>query len=686
MKERIKMFEKKEEKEKGKKEIIQKRLSANFQERILRFNSISEKTEEKQEKIIPKKIDMKRHSLMMNSSIKGLNALEKPKSPPKKLSIEDHLAKLQQSTKKCIIIKRKIPKKIYDETYLEKMKEEHLKNEYKKRNSVNLEKNLNDENNFENLTIRNRSSTVAERLSDIKQIEIEKKRKEEEEKRLIEEDRKKMEEQRKRIEELRKKREEERKKKEEEERKRREEERKRREEERKREEEERKKREEEERKKWEEIQKMKEEERKKWEEKERKREEEERKKWEEKERKREEERKRKEEEEEKRKKEEEKKKKEEDEMLKMKVLTKNNKKEEDYSKEELSKLIEIERLIYRMECYECIRFQEYGKPYGYEGKHITYTFEEKKSISIGEKIISIEVTDTGKLICLSNGILSKITIYAKKTYQEEECIMLESKVNSMIVNNNNIYCALDEDTDNILIISLSDYNNKIYLSGHNYGVTDLTFTKNYLMSTDIKGNIFAWFNNEIVKKANDSCDYINSIIEVDNDQIAVLCFKKEKINFYDLFHYSTFLCINSIYNIKGSGLKNNMLKLNENILAVAGTFIYIIDLKCLQVINQIYCFYANDSISSFHFNNKGFFFVSQALTDQSHDDLEKGILGYYQYYFDNKEYPEYNRVYKLASKIKCHEHFIYTIKKIDSETIVTGSYDGKMKFWNLKKI
>ena len=679
MKERIKMFEKKEEKEKGKKEIIQKRFSANFQERILRFNSISEKTEEKQEKIIPKKIDMKRHSLMMNSSIKGLNALEKPKSPPKKIAMEDYLAKLQQSTKKCIIIKRKIPKKIYDETYLEKMKEEHLKNEYKKRNSVNLEKNLN-EDNFENLTIRNRSSTVAERLSDIKQIEIEKKRREEEEKRIIEEERKKMEEERKRNEEKRKKREEERKKKEEEERKRREEERKK-------EEEERKKREEEERKKWEEIQKMKEEERKKLEEKERKRLEEERKKWEEERKKWEEERKRQKEEEEKKKKEEEKKKKEEDEMLKMKVLTKNNKKEEDFSKEELNKLIEKERLKYRRECYESIGFKEYNSSDGYEGKHITYTFEEKNSISIGEKIIGIEVTDNGKLICLSNGVLSKITIYEKNTYQEEECIMLESKVNSIIVNNNNIYCALDENTENILIISLSDYNNKIYLSGHNYGVTDLTFTKNYLMSTDIKGNIFAWYNNEIVKKANDICDYINSIIEIDNDEIAVLCFKKEKINFYDLFHYSTFLCINSIYNIKGSGLKNNMLKLNENILAVAGTYIYIIDLRYLQVINQIYCFYANDSISSFHFNNKGFFFVSQALTnDYNDDDLDKGILGYYQYCFDDKDYPEYNRLFKLASKIKCHEHFIYTIKKIDSETIVTGSYDGKMKFWNLKKI
>ena len=40
----------------------------------------------------------------------------------------------------------------------------------------------------------------------------------------------------------------------------------------------------------------------------------------------------------------------------------------------------------------------------------------------------------------------------------------------------------------------------------------------------------------------------------------------------------------------------------------------------------------------------------------------------------------------MASKPKCHNHFISAIKQIDSQTIVTGSFDGKIKFWIVKDI
>ena len=129
-----------------------------------------------------------------------------------------------------------------------------------------------------------------------------------------------------------------------------------------------------------------------------------------------------------------------------------------------------------------------------------------------------------------------------------------------------------------------------------------------------------------------------------------------------------------------------MLKLNENILAVSGTYIYIIDLNTLILTNKINCLYANDSISNFHFNNKGYFFVSQALTHLWTDDLEKGTLGYYQYNYDNELFPDENTLVKLASKNKCHDHYITSIKQIDSKTIVTGGYDGKIKFWIIKEL
>lgn len=264
--------------------------------------------------------------------------------------------------------------------------------------------------------------------------------------------------------------------------------------------------------------------------------------------------------------------------------------------------------------------------------------------------------------------------------------MLKSKVNSIVVNNNNIYCALDEYANNILIISIKDYSNQTYLNGHEYGVTDLTFTKDYLISSDKEGNIVAWHNKKKIKKTNDFEDYIDNVLDIGNNQIAVLCFKKEAINFYDLFTYSNLLPIGSIDDIIGIGSKNNLLKLNDNILAVAGAFMYLIDLRYLQLINKINCAYSNDSISNFHFNNQGFFFVSQILAHTYNSECERGILGYYQYCFDDDKYPIKNKLIKLASKQKCHDNSIIAIRKIDSETIVTGSKDGKMKFWNLKKI
>ena len=629
--------------------------SSNFKEKLLKFNSTI-KEEKKEEKFIPKKIDTRRLSIMVSGNLKGIdiakevkemgkinidkhlkqmkedenlknaNNMNCTKSIPKKLCIEDILINLKNSNKKVTVIRRKIPKKINIEEKLKNMLEDKKLNENK---NVKI-----DEDSFENLSIRNRSSTVSGRLSNIKEMELEKK-KIEEEKKLIEEERKKRYEERKKREEEKRKLEEEKRKKEEEE---------------------RKKREEEER-----IQR----------EKDRVKYEEEKKKIEEEERIRREE--------------EEKKKKEEDEKFKIEGLKRLNKKEEDLTENELKSIIESVRFEKKIEEYNKIKFRDYDEIN--EGIDIKYTFEEINQIST-ESLSYLEVTKAGKLVTLGNKQVSKITIYTEKTYKEENCILLESKVNSIKVANNKIYCALEESTDNILIISLDNFEEKTYLSGHNFGVTDLTLTsKGYMVSADKKGNIVVWSDNKLKKKGNDFNDLINTITEVDENRqrIAILSFREEQIKFYDL-RTSYLFCIETICNIKGSGLKNNMLKLNSNILAVSGTYIYIIDLNSLIVTNMINCIYANDSISSFHFNNRGFFFVSQALTDLWFDDLDKGTLGYYQYNFKNEIIPDKNTLVKLASKSKCHDNFISSIKQIDSETIVTGSYDGKIKFWNLKEI
>ena len=606
-------------------------FESKIKEKLLALNTTT--GEKKEEKIIPKKIDMEKQSELMRQSLKSARKSqdESLKNPPKKICMEDYLKKLNNSNKKYTVIKRKIPKKLDTEKILKDMIDSQ-----KTKNENNVE---NDEDNFGNLTIRNRSATVSDRLKNIKNAELERKKKIEEDKRLIEEDRERIREERKRREEERKRREEERRKKEEEERK------------------EREKREEEERKKKEEERKERE-----------KREEEERKIREEEERKREEEEKRK--------------RIEEEENLKKEALRKINKKEEDLSESELRRLIESERYEKLVKDYMEIRHREYKNDY--EGIDIRFTFEEINEIST-DSLIDLEVTKTGKILTLSHKDVSKITIYSSETYQEEDCIVFESKVNSMKIEGNYIYCALNETEETILIISLENFHNKIYLTGHSCAVTDLAIkTYGYFVSADEKGNVVVWKDNIKNKFANDFGVKINTICLIGN-KAAVLCFNLEMVKFYDL-RYSYLECIETIKDIKGSGLKNNMLKLNDNILAVSGTYIYIIDLNALIVANKINCFFANDSISTFHFNNEGYFFVSQAITHLWNNDVEKGILSYYQYNFENRIFPEYNTLVKLASKAKCHDHFISSIQQIDSETIVTGSYDGKIKFWNIKEI
>ena len=639
---------------------------------------------------------------------------EKPKEGARKIlsmkkSIEEVLKRVVKAKKMFKFIKRRIPGKIDAEKRLLNMRQD----------SIKPKKEL-EENDFENLNIINRTASVAERIFKI-EVNI---KKLEEEKKMIEEERRKREERRKNREAERKKREEERKKKEEEEKrkkeeeerlKREEEEKKKKEEEERKLEEERKKKEEEERKIKEEEERIQreieqikdEEEKKKREEEEKKRlEEEERKKKEEEERrikeeeerkrKEEEERKRKEEEERKRIEEEERKKKEEEERKKKEekkgvekikdiFLKKLNKKEEELNWQEKISLGQVIAYEKSVEEYNNSTFREASE--NAEGRDIKYKFEEVKQIT-NEPITNIEISKSGKIIALSNKELSKITIYTEKTFEEEDCIVLESKVNSIAIVNNSIYCALEEPEENILTISLDNKDDQVYLVGHSCPVTDLTMTKyGYLVSSDVEGNVFVWKDDIIKKTGNCFHSCINTITETkENTQgIAILNFKEEVIKFYDL-RYSTLECLETITNIKGSGRKNNMLRLNENILAVAGTFIYIIDLNSLIVTNMINCLYANESISTFHFNNKGYFFVSQALNHAWTDEYEKGILGYYQYNFKDPLYPDNNTLTKLASMPNGHDDFITAIKQVDSETIATGGLDGKIKFWNLKDI
>ena len=104
--------------------------------------------------------------------------LEKPKGegrkfPTLKKSIEDVIKKVVKTKKMFKFIKKKIPNKLDAEQRLKTMR----------MNSMRPKKERG-ENDFENLTIKDRSATVAERIS---QYELEMKRLDEEKRMIVEE-------------------------------------------------------------------------------------------------------------------------------------------------------------------------------------------------------------------------------------------------------------------------------------------------------------------------------------------------------------------------------------------------------------------------------------------------------------------------------------------------------------------
>ena len=723
---------KKEEDEKKEEKIIPKKFDSNaYLEKMIKEHYEIKTNNNPKEKKEFKKINGDEYlKKMQEEELLRQAKLEIIKITPRKKFNADYIKELEKSRTKVIIIRRKTPRKMnVEERYNKMIEDQNILNN----KNIILNK---DKDNFCDLNIENRDNNkFSEIVSNINKLEEERK-KFEEEKKLIEVKRaKKLEEMKIRAKERKKREEEERKRrqeelrikreKEEEERKKREEElrikRKKEEEERKRleveekerikeeikriyentkkreeewklekereekEEEERKKKREEIFRRYEEEKKKKEEELKLLEEKWKKEAEERRKRFEEEEKERikkeEERKKRLEEEERKINEEKEKKRKEKFEKNKEQALKKINKKEEELTQEELNKLIKEINLK--------IEFEESDELYEeFEERNIEYTLEEINQIST-EPIVNIEPTNSGKLIVLTRKDFSKITIYGLETYEIEKCIILGSKVNTLKIHKDKIYCALSELTDNILIISLEDMDNKIYLNGHDSFVTDLIYTScGYMLSADKDGNIKIWDDCQIKNSINDFNKKIDTITEIceKRQRLAILSFNEEQVKFYDL-SYNYLKPLATINNIKGSGLQNNMLKLTQNILAIAGTYIYIIDIDSFILTNKFNCTFANDCISMNLnlINNKAYFFVGQAMTNVWEDDLEKGTIGYYEYEIKSEVFPSCNPLIKKASVSDCHKLFISSIRTI-GDTIITGAYDGKIKFWKKKNI
>ena len=639
-----------------------------FKNLLSRFNSTTKEEKEKKEIKIPGKINIKEREELMQQTLKV--AAKKEFKKIKKINMDEHMNKMRANqllTKAQNEIKQKIPNKINFEEHIKKMRET-IKNltiirkPEKPEKSFNIEE-IKNKNEINDINEKENIKKEKKRIEDLRISRILERKKVEEEhiKKLEEEEKKEKEEEDKRL-------------KEEEEKKKKEEEVKKTLEQWKNIIEEKKKKREEEVKKKIEIWK------KKIEEKKKKREEEEKK--------RKEEQIKKEQEEKRIKELSEKKEKEEEDKLIKEYLNKKNKTKEELTPNELETIKMGINYKKQVDNYQKIKFREYS--YNYEGKDIKYDFELIKEIS-AEQIINLEISNKGQIIIstLHEGY-SNIIIYKENTYEIEKHLILECHINSFLLDKKNIYCSLADNFNNILIINLENTDNKIYLNGHNCSVTNIIITNyNYLVSSDIKGNIIVWNNNKIKKLIKAFDKKINSLCEISEKEqrIAVLSFDSQEVKFFDL-RYNGMELLATIGNIMGSGLQNNMLKLNRNILAISGIYFYIIDINSFIITNIISCIYANDTISTSInlIDNKGYFFVSQALTNNWLDDIEKGILGYYEYEFISKEVPDRNPLIKKGEKILAHDNFITSIRFIDKDNLVTGSIDGKIKFWKLKNI
>ena len=300
------------------------------------------------------------------------------------------------------------------------------------------------------------------------------------------------------------------------------------------------------------------------------------------------------------------------------------------------------------------------------------------------------ILHNGKLVTLNSQNTSILKFYNEKNYQLEHTVLIENKINYINQIDNKIYCCLDINTDNICVLSTDEYYETLYyLNEHFNPVTSIIKTfKEYLISCDKSGEILVWNDDEKLKKRfNVFNANISNIYEINQkeQQIAVFSYDRKAIKFIDL-RYEDILVLETIENIYGSGIKNNMVKLNEYNLAIVGTYIYIINLPILSLTNIIYTYYSNFLICDFklNYNKNIYFIISQSLANSIGEEQDKGTLGLYKYTINDELLSEQNELDKIISQEKCHAQFIISVLQIDENNVVTGCSDGTFKIWKVK--
>ena len=388
---------------------------------------------------------------------------------------------------------------------------------------------------------------------------------------------------------------------------------------------------------------------------------------------------------------EEKRKIEEKNRFKNEFLKKIGKTEKDFTKEQLNLLLLQEKLKNDPEDYKNRKNCKYIHGYlDEEGRNLKGNFQLKLEINNELQIHDMIILHNGKLVTLNSQNTSILKFYNEKNYQLEHTVIIENKINYINEINNKLYCCLDINSENICVLSTDEYYETLYyLNEHFNPVTSIIQTfKGYLISSDKSGEILVWNDDEKLKKRfNVFNANISNIYELNEkeQQISVFSYDRKALKFIDL-RYEDIFVLETIENIYGSGIKNNMVKLNEYNLAIVGTYIYIINLPILSLTNIIYTYYSNFLICDFklNYNKNIYFIISQSLANSIGEEQDKGTLGLYKYTINDELLSEQNELDKIISQEKCHAQFIISVLQIDENNIVTGCSDGTFKIWKVK--
>ena len=388
---------------------------------------------------------------------------------------------------------------------------------------------------------------------------------------------------------------------------------------------------------------------------------------------------------------EEKRKIEERNRFKKEFLKKLGKTEKDFTKEQLNFLLLQEKLKNDPEDYKNRKNCKYIHGYlDEEGRNLKGNFQLKLEMNNELQIHDMIILHNGKLVTLNSQNTSILKFYNEKNYQLEHTVLIENKINYINEINNKLYCCLDINSENICVLSTDEYYETLYyLNEHFNPVTSIIQTfKGYLISSDKSGEILVWNDDEKLKKRfNVFNANISNIYELNEkeQQIAVFSYDRKALKFIDL-RYEDIFVLETIENIYGSGIKNNMVKLNEYNLAIVGTYIYIINIPILSLTNIIYTYYSNFLICDYKlkYNKNNYFIISQSLANNIDEEQDKGTLGLYKYTINDELLSEQNELDKIISQEKCHAQFIISVLQIDENNIVTGCSDGTFKLWKVK--